>query len=625
MPHKPGTGAIFGIVSENGVAKNASPVYLLDMRRDVAVGDAKTISKQLTRADGGFTFSGLDPAYTDYAVMASDEDGAEPKNALIQDRVQPVPVHAGVGVYGDWYTRILKDGADAGMVPWPVYGNLGLGLRPFGLRATVLLAGSGVDVTGVWGPQEVPSMASVRIPTTGRIVAVSGNNFADAPSDASVEFVLDLSSAGPTTTPFKIDFSLGSYSSGNSNNATNLSTGDESKSNGSGLFRATYNFSTKSLTFGIANSSFGTYTTIGTWSLSAYSGMTHLVLVYKKTYGASLYVNGSFVSLSASVLEPVNSPACAGGVLIGSTNSNGFGVDCVVGPVVSYRVALTGAQVSAHYNALFTGTNIPLVTGYARELSKELPWWYFRFGDSSFTDGVFSELHTNANLSSLPMSGGVLTFSDSSLVTGLGDSPLLGRSSFTKPKAVALTGPSGASGFPFYDRFSFTSWVYFNVETPAAEETIVAFNSAAQYNFQEGVRNPRPNGMLIVKRKVNKKLSVLFYNGTTWTETEFAYTPPFGEWVNLWVVVDKSGTVGSATLYAGTSTSAPVQVATAALPTGQLFTYTDYHAKTTIPWTTSPTVSIGADLDGRFVEMAALPGTVSLSRIQEIWAAKDIP
>ena len=88
MPHRPGVGAIFGVVSENGVAKPGAPVYLLDMRRDMGLGNAVLLAKQFTKTDGGFVFNGLDPNYADYAVFTTDEDSSgetDPyKNALIR-------------------------------------------------------------------------------------------------------------------------------------------------------------------------------------------------------------------------------------------------------------------------------------------------------------------------------------------------------------------------------------------------------------------------------------------------------------------------------------------------------------------------------------------------------------
>jgi len=63
----------------------------------VGVGEMKLLSMRLTAADGGFEFAGLDPEYDGYMLTATDEDGVTPKNALIQDRIQPIPAHVGAG------------------------------------------------------------------------------------------------------------------------------------------------------------------------------------------------------------------------------------------------------------------------------------------------------------------------------------------------------------------------------------------------------------------------------------------------------------------------------------------------------------------------------------------------
>ena len=100
MPHAPGIGAIFGIVSENGVPVEDAPVTLLDRTGPTIV------RRQRSAYDGGFSFSGLNTETDDYMVIASDEsfgDGNPPKNALIQDRVTPVSAHVGSFYNAAWY------------------------------------------------------------------------------------------------------------------------------------------------------------------------------------------------------------------------------------------------------------------------------------------------------------------------------------------------------------------------------------------------------------------------------------------------------------------------------------------------------------------------------------------
>ncbi len=99
MPHKPGLGAIFGIVAESGLPVEGAPVRLIDRSTD------RLVRRVPSREDGGFVFSGLDPTTDDYMVMVTDEtaDGEGAYfNALIQDRVQPVPIAVGTEYPARW-------------------------------------------------------------------------------------------------------------------------------------------------------------------------------------------------------------------------------------------------------------------------------------------------------------------------------------------------------------------------------------------------------------------------------------------------------------------------------------------------------------------------------------------
>jgi len=96
MPHKPGNGAIFGIVSEDGASKPDFPVTLLDRT------NGNIVNRRYTDLNGGFVFAGLNPETDDYQVIAQDEDNPPFKNAIIRDRIQPVPGYQGATYYGNW-------------------------------------------------------------------------------------------------------------------------------------------------------------------------------------------------------------------------------------------------------------------------------------------------------------------------------------------------------------------------------------------------------------------------------------------------------------------------------------------------------------------------------------------
>ena len=77
-------GAIYGIVSEEGSIKVGTDVVLMDH------ATLSIIAKTITDQYGGYMFNNLDPDKTDYMLFTVDNDGVEPKNALIKDYVQPV-------------------------------------------------------------------------------------------------------------------------------------------------------------------------------------------------------------------------------------------------------------------------------------------------------------------------------------------------------------------------------------------------------------------------------------------------------------------------------------------------------------------------------------------------------
>lgn len=82
-------GAIYGIVSEEGAIKVGNPVVLMDH------ATLQIIAKTVTDQYGGYMFNNLDPDKTDYMVFTVDNDGVEPKNALIKDYVTPITTNNG--------------------------------------------------------------------------------------------------------------------------------------------------------------------------------------------------------------------------------------------------------------------------------------------------------------------------------------------------------------------------------------------------------------------------------------------------------------------------------------------------------------------------------------------------
>lgn len=83
-----GNGGIFGIVTEDGVPKPGTNVYLFERQ---------TFNKyRQTQSDdiGGYKFEGIDEN-REWLLFAVDNDGAQPKNAIVHDRIQPISLLSG--------------------------------------------------------------------------------------------------------------------------------------------------------------------------------------------------------------------------------------------------------------------------------------------------------------------------------------------------------------------------------------------------------------------------------------------------------------------------------------------------------------------------------------------------
>lgn len=618
MPHKPGLGAIFGIVSENGVAKEASPVYLYDMQRDSGVAKAKLLTKQLTRSDGGFTFSGLDPNYQDYSVVATDEDGAEPKNALIQDRVQPVGATAGIGAVGDWYTRAYKDGAVAGVVPWPVAESGPL--RPMGMVGSTIYVAPVAEPNVVMGVPEIPAMAGMRLQQGGRIgsygrIGVPNN------SDSSLEFVVELDDFSGTAPV--LEFMFPKLAIDNQYGGVYLDTLNNPTFSGYTV-RALYSFANKTLQFYLQTGGQNTsnFTNLGTVSLAAYSGKAHIIVSYVVGIALKVYVNGGLAGTltPATVVNWMPANTISGAVRVAW--ASGSSCECTLGPVVAYVGALTEAQVEAHYKALFGNTNIPLATGYARAMCAELPMWYYRMNELDPSQGFSSELHKRDEVSSLTPPYSLIKADNNLLLTSGMSSPIVGGSTVEKTAGAILSGNyAGLCGLPFSNQFSFTCWVYFNNPTPAAEETIARFSVFVP----RGTSPINPNGFFALSRGTNGKLSAMVHTAAGAQTFAFDYSPPSGSWVNLWFVVDKTGTDKTASLYAGSTSTQPALVGAGVANSSPLYTLALHGSNIFLANSGVPGVHIGTNLSGRICEVAVLPMALTLDRIVDVWAAKDVP
>lgn len=617
MPHRPGVGAIFGIVSENGLAKDGSPVYLLDMRRDVGVGQAKIIVKQLTREDGGFSFTGLDPDYSDYAVLASDEDGVEPKNALIQDRVQPIPAHSGTGAMHEWHTRVMKDGAMVGIVTWPVGGSPTL--QPLGLSGAVLYSGIESTPTEVVNIPSVPAMAGIRINSSGSL-STYGKNSGPFPNSASFELVLDLDSATSESTNLEIRFGAGCL---DQNNRQAMSIASSFYSNyGAFFYRLQYDFVAKDLKLYIAGGYSGAESTnapiVATFSLSSFSGLCHIIVSHVGGSDTTLYVNGSEVGSTPTQLSAnYNNARWFGYPLTVGGTATGFayGGDFLIGPVVAYSNGLSSQQALDHYKALFDNTIVPITSGYEKAMMSKYPSWYYRLDETDLTDGVFSAVSLRDPLTGVPDIFGVMNAQDNTALTPMQPSPILGKNSFSKASNNNISGShAGILGFQFNDQSTFSCWAYFDRESISSNEEIVRLH---------GYLNSDP--FIKVYRSTDGKIGADARTVIGVDSLSFNYTAPHSEWLNLWLVIDKTDSTATvARLYVGTETQEPVLVDSQPTSSTALYTMNN-HRGSAYPRNGGSSAHIGSGMQGRLCEMALLPIAVGLEDIKEIWASRDVP
>lgn len=165
-------GTIHGIVSEEGTAKVDNEVVLLDHET------LSILARTRTDKFGGYMFNNLDPDKTDYMMYTVDNDGAQPKNALIKDYVQPVKGNN--GAIGGNFLGVLEALAPVqAVIPVRRPDGEGVFVRPNGcvrcLPYDAVIATSGtitVDTT------EATNNTTCPIPTAPIIRSIKGVNTA---------------------------------------------------------------------------------------------------------------------------------------------------------------------------------------------------------------------------------------------------------------------------------------------------------------------------------------------------------------------------------------------------------------------------------------------------------------
>lgn len=97
-----GSGGIYGIVSEDGIARPNRPVYLYE--RDTF----SRIGYEITDENGGYAFNGLNKD-REYMVMSVDPTGPPFRNAIVWDRIKPINTKGNLAPQSAFWARRARD------------------------------------------------------------------------------------------------------------------------------------------------------------------------------------------------------------------------------------------------------------------------------------------------------------------------------------------------------------------------------------------------------------------------------------------------------------------------------------------------------------------------------------
>ena len=625
MPHRPGVGAIFGVVSENGVAKPGAPVYLLDMRRDMGLGNAVLLAKQFTKTDGGFVFNGLDPNYADYAVFTTDEDSSgetDPyKNALIRDRVQPISAHVGATWLANWWVQSALYGSNLRVVPYNVVpavvrlhqipSNNGIVTNPPASDKVVGFVGTGVTnyvPYGVFNAYYVNSINEGYLAAHG--VPTSDYTTSSALPAYTFECVLDLTKARNTGVVQRFGYNAFGYST--SYIPRNLlfslnSTGS--------MFYVIFTPSTNQLTLYFSNAYDGASANmflagseVASIDLTSYSGIVHIAIVWSIGASVVFYVNGSAVLTvtNTSTIPNLNRTFGYTNAGVASTNSAAM--------FAAYPKALTATEVQTLSECVING-HLPVLSGYMRQVFTYHPMRYYRMNDV-VTDlsadliynwTTYGDSKSKAHLKATTSTTSMYVFNEPSPVVGGNSVRLFGSSNdyFTASNSAPYS--IGNS-----HQLTFSSWVKL---------------AGSQTKPGELYYAPAVNGSTIVNAYITtdfKPALTINVGGTDRTYTSSTALTADQWYFIVWTVslYPDSSTVK---LYIGTDSVAPTLAET--FNNAQLG-YNGYLydlAVDSSDWSWARSARIGYNFNGWLSELALIPVALTSQDVVDLWNAKDVP
>jgi hypothetical protein len=513
MPHSPGIGAIFGIVSENGIAKAGGRVGLYDR------STMQLVYRTTADALGGYRFTGLNQNTSDYLVVALDDDGSPAKNALVQDYIQPISAHMGAAAPMNWHYLAATKKPVAIFEPVYVYDRF---RPPHGSRGASLLTGAALfnQASITAGAPQYPSLKLNNgfVSTVVRMRDGTQTQRTADPIKESLEWSTDTSLSGACCGERWWCWSTynGYYANRPAilldwNRTTKvlswlISYADVS--DGGTLFNAVGS--------NVASNSFDSYTASG---LS--DGPHHFVVATEYGKEAKLYIDGALVKTTSLIGKPtthatpgnfnINLKMKFGGY--GGTTEMGYGY-AYHGPSAWYPATLSDADVLAHYNALMVGST-PLLTGYTRDVLTDSPQIYVRLNATTYgneTDFLNYQ-----------------TMNHTGTITVLQTSPVVGGSMYLFGGGAMRCEGLGAGLAPLGATFEF--WIRPTSATPAA----TGYIAAGRWNSDDTTFN-----WYVQQLITTGKISVTVRRSTDANETiTFNYSPPTDADKLIAIVLDK--------------------------------------------------------------------------------------
>lgn len=489
MPHKPGIGAILGIVSEDGVAKQNYPIRLYDRTSGALV------AYQQSDVNGGFVFNGLNPETDDYQVVTQDETGPPYKNAMIKDRIQPIYAHQGAAYWANWRYLAMNQGAlclfdgsaqDERFMPCGFSSS-----RPMLVadNETIMEAPFPVGAINTGATPGAPQAPMVELGGNRLLIKPRTNGWAPSaaktrmrqnPAECAFEFVADFATlsqngAGAGAVDFYV-YLFPDVTNGRSNGSNYFSC----------LLFVRYDPAGKTLRVWYSNGGNGQYsknpvtelTASPYIDMSAYQGVHHVLVTISYAVLAEIFIDG--VSKQSFDLTGKNSVVGYGtayhfcGIAVmdsGNTHWNPYafnGAHGKLGPLAFYPHALTATEASDLHGALMIGST-PLLTGYSRDVFIDTPVFYARLNETTGT--AVANFLRQEDIWNGYTAGNVAWSQPTPVAGGIG-------AKFTGAEAIRFDSEGSKTDNPWGYTLEF--WYQPANAAPAAMETLYAITDTAE-------------------------------------------------------------------------------------------------------------------------------------------------